>query len=212
MQKYLVEFIGTFFLVLAVVMSVLGGVGNLAPIAIGSTLMVMIYAGGYVSGAHYNPAVTIAVWIRGKCETSDVLPYIISQLVAAFVASKIAIYLLASLSTAVVPTVANISPMQTVLAEFLGTFALCYVILNVATASKLSGNSFYGAAIAFTVVASAYVLGGISGGVFNPAVFLGISLSGMQSFANLWIYMIGELAAAITAAFVFKFIDKESEA
>ncbi|MBP9838491.1 MAG: aquaporin, partial [Proteobacteria bacterium] len=115
-------------------------------------------------------------------------------------------------SSAVSPSVSAITPMQAILAEFLGTFALCYVILNVATASKTSGNSFYGLAIGFTVLSGAYVFGGISGGVFNPAVFLGITLSGMQTFANIWIYLIGQLSAAIVAAFVFRYIDSEAEA
>jgi aquaporin Z len=80
MKKYLVEFIGTFFLVLAVGMNVIGCDPNnfLPPLAIGLTLMIMVYAGGHVSGGHYNPAVTLAVWLRGRCATKDVLPYWIS--------------------------------------------------------------------------------------------------------------------------------------
>jgi aquaporin Z len=76
MNKYLVEFIGTFFLVLTVGCTVIGnGAGPLAPIAIGASLMIMVFAGGHISGGHYNPAVTLGVWMRGKCETKDVVPY-----------------------------------------------------------------------------------------------------------------------------------------
>jgi aquaporin Z len=71
MKKYLVEFIGTFFLVFTVGVSVRSG----APLAIGASLMVMIFAGGHISGRHFNPAVTLAVWLRGKCAAKDVLPY-----------------------------------------------------------------------------------------------------------------------------------------
>src|SRR5215475_7895096 len=88
MKKYLVEFIGTFFLVFTIGMTVIDpGAGALAPLAIGSALMIMVYAGGHVSGGHYNPAVTIAVWLRGRCPTGDVGPYIGAQVAAAVVAA-----------------------------------------------------------------------------------------------------------------------------
>src|ERR1700739_3294819 len=88
MKKYVAEFIGTFFLVLTIGCTVIGnGAGALAPLAIGASLMVMVFAGGHISGAHYNPAVTLAVWMRGKCPTGDVVPYIISQLVGAGLAA-----------------------------------------------------------------------------------------------------------------------------
>src|SRR5258707_14845425 len=83
MKKYLAEFIGTFFLVFTIGMTVVApGAGNLAPLAIGCALMVMVYAGGHVSGAHYNPAVTLAVWLRGKCPAADVGPYVVAQVPA----------------------------------------------------------------------------------------------------------------------------------
>ena len=75
MNKYIAEFIGTFFLVLTIGCAVIGhGAGPFAPLAIGSALMVMIFAGGHISGGHFNPAVTLGVWLRGKCETKDVVP------------------------------------------------------------------------------------------------------------------------------------------
>ena len=94
MKKYLVEFIGTFFLVLTIGMTVIDpGAGNLAPLAIGSALMIMIYAGGHVSGAHYNPAVTLAVWLRGRCATADVPFYFIAQVLGATAAAFVVLYL-----------------------------------------------------------------------------------------------------------------------
>src|SRR5712671_7439897 len=94
MKKYLVEFIGTFFLAMTVGMTVIGAsAGALAPVAIGSALMVMVYAGGHVSGGHYNPAVTLAVWLRGKCPAADVPGYWASQVVGGVAAALVALYL-----------------------------------------------------------------------------------------------------------------------
>src|SRR5881392_3029745 len=88
MNKYVTEFIGTFFLVLTVGCTVVpGAAGVIPPLAIGSALMVMIYAGGHISGGHYNPAVTLAVWLRGKCPTKDVVPYWVSQVIGAALAA-----------------------------------------------------------------------------------------------------------------------------
>src|ERR1700693_451107 len=161
MKKYLTEFIGTFFRVFAVGRCIIEpGVGSLAPLAIGTTLMVMVYAGGHVSGGHYNPAVTLAVWLRGKCPASDVPPYWISQILGAALAALLTIYLKGT------PTVTplEIKVVPALIAEFIGTFALTYVVLNVVTAKATEGNSHYGLAIGFTVTAMAFAVGGISGG------------------------------------------------
>jgi aquaporin Z len=89
MKKYFAELIGTFFLVLTIGCTVIGhGAGALAPLAIGSALMVMVFAGGHISGGHFNPAVTLGVWLRGKCETKDVVPYMIFQIVGAVLAAS----------------------------------------------------------------------------------------------------------------------------
>jgi len=206
MKKYLTEFIGTFFLVLAIGMAVINpGAGALAPIAIGATLMVMVYAGGHVSGAHYNPAVTLAVWIRGKCPSTDVPGYLVAQIVAAVSAALLALYFKGD--PAVVP--GDVSVVPALLAEFVGTFALAYVILNVATAKSTAGNSNYGLAIGFTVTAMAFALGGISGGAFNPAVAVGITVMHLAKVANIWIYLVANFAGGAVAAFVFKWINPE---
>ncbi len=210
MKKYLVEFISTFFLVFTIGMTVIApGAGNLAPFAIAAVLMVMIYAGGHISGAHYNPAVTIAAWLRGKCPASDIAPYIGAQLTASLVASLA----VKALKTGFVAKAATLAGPMTpevlpaLVAEFLFTFALVWVILHVATAKGTSGNSFYGAAIAFTVLAGALAVGGISGGAFNPAVAVGLCLMGIVSWGSLWIYLAANFAGAIIAALAFKAVN-----
>lgn len=201
MNKYIVELIGTFFLVFTVGCTVIGtGAGALAPLAIGSALMVMVFAGGHISGAHYNPAVTLGVWLRGKCETKDVLPYMIFQAVGAVLAALAAKYLKSGASIAPM----TISLLPALLSEFLFTFALVLVVLNTATAKGTANNSFYGLAIGFTVMTGAFAVGNISGGAFNPAVALGVSMMGLSAWSNLWIFLVSELAAGALAAAVFK--------
>ena len=204
MKKYLVEFIGTFFLVLTVGMTVIApGAGALAPLAIGSALMIMVYAGGHVSGGHYNPAVTIAVWLRGRCATSDVPGYLIAQ----FAAGVVAALTVLALKGHPVVTPGPIMVVPALLAELIGTFALAYVVLNVATAKATAGNSNYGLAIGFTVMTMAFALGGISGGAFNPAVAVGITVMHLAEWSNIWIYLVGNCVAGALAALTFKFIN-----
>ncbi len=209
MRKYITEFIGTFFLVLTVGMVVIGGKGDFAPLAIGSALMVMIFAGGHISGGHYNPAVTLAVFLRGKISLRDAIPYIIVQILGAAVASFAVMYLLNDKIPDNAGEMANTT--KGLLAEFIGTFALAFVVLNVATAKGTSGNSFYGLAIGFTVLTMAYALGGISGGAFNPAVAFGISLMKLESWTSIWVYLVGCFGGASLAALVFKICNPEDK-
>jgi len=201
MNKYIVELLGTFFLVLTIGLTVVGGgAGVIPPLAIGAGLMVMVFAGGHVSGAHYNPAVTLAVWMRGRCETKDVVPYIGSQVIGAALAAGAVRYLRAGVA---------ISPMTpatgpALVAELLFTFALAWVVLNVATAKGTAGNSFYGLAIGMTVMTGAFAVGDISGAVFNPSVAIGISLLGLSSWSNIWIYLVANFVGGAAAALVFK--------
>src|SRR4051812_5056190 len=164
MKKYLVEFIGTFFLVLAIGMNVVDPSTVVPPLAIGLALMVVVYAGGHVSGAHYNPAVTIAVWLRGRCAAADVVPYIISQLLGSAIASFAVLHFKGHGGTP-----QELNTVNAVVADLLGTFAPAYFILNAPPAKATAGNSFYGLAIGLTVTAMAFIFGGVSGGVFNPA-------------------------------------------
>lgn len=209
MRKYLVEFIGTFLFVLTVGLVVIepGGAGALAPIAIGSMLMVMVYAGGHVSGGHFNPAVTLAVWLRGRCPVKDVPMYWLAQILGALLASHIVMFLKGD----PIVTPADIPHDRALLAEFLGTFTLAYVVLNVATAKATAGNSNYGLAIGFTVVVMAFAHGPISGGAFNPAIATGIVVMHIEKLSNYWIYLTGDFAGAALAAITFKFINPEDK-
>ncbi len=210
MKKYIVEFIGTFFLVLTVVLTVNGTAGNLAPVAIGAILMVMIFAGGHISGGHFNPAVTLGVWIRGKCATIDVPGYIIAQILGGLIAAAAGRYLLDFIPGATgIRMGGEFNFLPGILAEFLGTFALVWVVLQTATSKGTEGNSFYGLAIGFTVMACAYALGGVTGGAFNPAVATGVSAIGMTVWANFSTFLIGQLIAGASAALLFKLINDE---
>ena len=208
LNKYIVEFIGTLFLVLTIGLTVIEpGAGAMAPLAIGSVLMVMIFAGGHISGAHYNPAVTLSVWMRGRCPSSDVPGYVVAQLAGASIAAFIVMFLKGNPDLQPL----SINPVHAIIAEFLFTFVLCYVVLNVATSKNTSGNSFYGLAIGFTVMTGAYAVGSISGGVFNPAVAAGITIMGISGIANIWVYLVSNLAGGAVAAVVFNFLNPEDK-
>ena len=199
--KLTTEFIGTFFLTLTIcTAAAFGTAGSHAPFAIASTLMVMIYAGGHVSGAHYNPAVTVSIYMRGACEKSDVAPYIASQVAAGVAAALVASNVLmpdADVATMTMDT----SPALA--AELMFTFALAYVILNVATSESTEGNGYYGAAIAFVVLAGALTVGPISGASFNPAVTASLVSSGVLEAADSWIHIAPQLVGGALAALVF---------
>lgn len=215
-MKYVYEFIGTFFLVATVGMVIMqpgAAATGFAPIAIGTVLAVMIFAGGHVSGGHYNPAVSLAVFLRGdkkEFTAANMLIYWVVQLAAGFVAAFLAVYMKQQAAAAagaelVMPSInASANMLPALIAEFLGTFALTYTVLNVATAKGTSGNSFYGWAIGMAVLASAYAFGTVTGGAFNPAVAVGITQMGWTGWSNIWIYLGAELIAGVLAAFVFK--------
>jgi aquaporin Z len=200
-RKYAVELIGTFFLVFTVGASVITH-SALAPLAIGGVLMTMIYAGGHISGGHYNPAVTMAVLVRGRIGVRDAVAYWVVQLAggllaAAAVAGEVhrAQPAARSLSGHAITTAA--------VAELLFTFALCYVVLNVATSRTHPDNSFFGLAIGFTVTAGAIAVGGISGGAFNPAVTLGGTALGLFAASTMWVYVAVQLVAGAAAGLAF---------
>jgi aquaporin Z len=207
MNKYLTEFIGTFFLVLTVGLTVIPGApGVIPPIAIGAALMVMVFAGGHISGGHYNPAVTLGVWMRGRCETKDLIPYWAAQIVGAAAAAGTAGYLVGPGTPMTIESVP-----QALVAELVFTFALVWVVLNVATAKGTEGNSFYGLAIGMTVMIGAFAVGGISGGAFNPAVALGIGIMKLVDLSQIWIHIVGNLAGAAGAALVFKVVNPDDK-
>jgi aquaporin Z len=202
--KYAAEAIGTFFLVFTIGASVRSG-SSLAPLAIGAALMVMIYAGGHVSGGHYNPAVTLAVLVRRRIGLRDAIGYWIAQVGAGVLAAGVV--------TAVRPgqgnplTLSEPAVVAAFVGELLFTFALCYVVLNVATSKDHPDNSFYGLAIGFTVLAGAVAVGGISGGAFNPAVVLGGAVMDMFALPTLWVYLVAQLLAGAAAGVVFRVLN-----
>ena len=201
-QKLTTEFIGTFFLSLTIcTAAVYGSAGEYAPFGIASTLMVMIYAGGHISGAHYNPAVTVSIYLRGACKKDEVLPYIASQVIGAISAALIVENLL--FPDAFSPVAAELGT-DAVVAELLFTFALAYVILNVATTESTSGNGYYGAAIALVVFAGAITVGSISLASFNPAVTSALIVSGKLGLANSWMHFVPQFIGAVLATYVYK--------
>ena len=210
MRKLLTEVIGTFFLVLTVGLTVIGG-SQFAPIAIGLSLMVMVYLGGHVSGGHYNPAVSLAATMRGALPGRDLGPYIVAQIIGATLAAVI-VNVITGQTFAPQPS-ATASVTAALLVEFLFTFALALVVLNVATSRKTQGNSYYGLAIGMTVTVGAFAGGGISGGAFNPAVGIGPTivnaLMGGGSWASLWLYLVGPLLGGAAAALVFRIQEEE---
>jgi len=201
LAKYATEAIGTLFLVFTVGASVRSG-NPLAPLAIGSVLMAMIYAGGHVSGAHYNPAVTVAVLVRGRITLRDAVGYWTAQLCGGLIG--------ALLVGTVIPghvapvTLSGHAVVAALVVEAVATFALCFVVLNVATSKDHPNNSFYGLAIGFTVAACAVAVGSISGGAFNPAVAISGMAMGLFAGPTLWVYLVAELAAGVAAALAFR--------
>ncbi len=198
MKNYLMEFVGTFFLVLTIALT-----GD--PMIIGIMLTALVYMGGHVSGAHYNPAVTIAFLMRGKMESRDVPGYMVAQIFGAFLATLFSYWFQGNIFT--VAAGAGVGIDKVLAAEILFTFVLVLVILNVATTRALEGNYIYGVAIGFTVWASAYAVGGISGAALNPAVSIGPALfaatQGVDALGNVWLYILGPVAGGVIATLLF---------
>ena len=194
-QKLAVEFIGTFFLVLTIGTSVLNGAST-PPLAIGSVLAVLVYAGGHISGAHYNPAVTLSLVVSGAATAYDLIPYWIAQTSGAVVAAVIAQVISGKSGNAELLGASQLVPAF--LAEFLFTFLLAYVVHNVATLKKC--NEFYGFAIGFTVLSGAFAVGSISGGAFNPAVAIGAGVLGLINPLGIGLHIVADLAVRCAAA------------
>jgi len=202
--KLLTEFIGTFIFLSTIALS--GSAGPLAPLVIGLALTALVYMGGHVSGAHYNPAVSFGLFLRGVIALPTMLSYWITQIVAGSLAFVFAFLIGAHLSG--IHPGAGVQWQSAVAAEILFTTGLVLVVLNVAATKETSGNSYYGLAIGFTVDAGAFVVGPVSGAAFNPAVgfsaTLGAVLFSHGTWSDLWIYIVGPLAGAGIAATVHR--------
>ena len=206
MKALLTETIGTFFLVLAVGLTV-NQDASLAPIAIGFTLMVMVYAGGRLSGAHYNPAISVAAVIRGALPPGKLLPYWGAQFVGA-VAAGFLVWKFTGSPLHIAPH-EETTVLKALVGEAVATFGLAYVVLHVATGKGSEGNSYFGLAIGATVAAFAVAMGPITGGAFNPAVGLGPAIVEMMTgrvvTSLAWVYVVGPMAGAAAAALTFKY-------
>lgn len=200
LRSAVAELVGTFVFVFAIIAAVNSG-SDLTPLVIGFALMVMVYATGHISGAHLNPAVSVGVWLRGAIDAVGLGAYIIAQLVGAALA--------AALSFALFPAgePLEIDLVPAFLVEMVWTFVLVYVVLNVATSKDHPNNSFYGLAIGSTVFVGAVAVGGISGGGFNPAVALGLSITGQFDWASYWLYFLAPVVGAAVAAVVFRVLN-----
>jgi aquaporin Z len=206
MRRYVTEFIGTFFLVFTVCTAARAHVA-LLPVAVGAVLAAMIFAGGHISGGHYNPAVSLAAYVRGKLGVLDLAWYAGAQLLGGIVAALVARYV--GSGELVAFTLKGSDMPKAFIVELLFTFALAYVVLNVATSKDHPNNSFYGLAIGFTVLAGATAVGGISGGAFNPAVGLGIVLAGLASASTIWIYLVATLLGGAAAGYAFRALNPD---
>lgn len=204
MKKYLAEGIGTLFITLVMVLVANNKTGNLAPLAVGATLAGMMYATWQISGAHFNPALTLAMFMRGKIDRTDAFYFILVQIAGAIIASLLGVLFLNCNGESAVAKHLNGNGICSLIAEFLGTFALVYVYLNVTAKPGNEGNSHYGLAVGFTLAGAGWALNGVSGAAFNPALALGATITGTFNFNDFWIYLIGSLLGAAAAASVFQ--------
>lgn len=199
MNKYFIEFLGTYFLVLVIALT-----GN--PLAIGFTLTALVYMGGYISGANYNPAVTLALLVSGKMKSDVAIRYILVQLFAGLM-SAVTYNMIYSKYFTPSPAI-NFPLFPVLLVEFLFTFLLTTVVLHVAATAKTKGNDYYGLAIGLTLAAIAFAGGPVSGGVFNPAIAVGPILYNFNSlqanFPDLITYIVGPLTGGIFAGLIYK--------
>ncbi len=211
LKKYIVEFIGTFFLVLTYCMAIFSKVSaDLQPIAVGTMLLGLTYSMGYFSGGQFNPAISLAVYLRGKINIKEMGFYMVAQ----FVGAAAAAFTTAMLISAKPPVAPIVTPQyfslaSALLAEVLGSFALVWVVLNVATSKSLEGNNFYGLAIGFTVSGLMYTLGSVSGSAFNPAIVVASCITQLSSWNNLWIYLVGCFGGAVLATVVYRYVMNE---
>jgi len=212
MKKYSVEFLGAFFITLAVVLATNNPATVLmAPLAVGAMLAVMTYAGIPVSGAHFNPAVTLAVLIRSKIERSEAAAYIVAQVFGSIIAAAIGAYLHSCGGESAISLRSNHDFICSILAEFLGAFVLVFVWLKGMSDGPEANNGSFGLVVGSAFMAAMYIFGGISGGVFNPAIDIGAALTGMYAGADLWIYILGALVGGAAAATVFTLVTEAAD-
>jgi aquaporin Z len=198
--KLLTELLGSFAFMIVIALS--GQAGSLAPVAIGLALAAMVYMGGHTSGAHYNPAVSFALFLRAVIDLRTMIWYWVAQIAGALLA-----FAAGDLMSGHTPGIhpgTNVSLLAALGAEIIFTAALALVVLNVAATRATAGNSFYGLAIGFTVAAGAFAVGPISGAAFNPAVGLGATavaaVASGGDWSHVWLYLVGPFVGAALGA------------
>lgn len=202
-RKAVAEAVATFLFVLSIIAAVNSG-NPLTPLAIGFVLAVLVYSTGHISGAHLNPAVSVGVFLRGGLSVVDLVVYIVAQLVGGALAALASLTVWPAGEKAMVIEVG-----PAFLVEALFTLILVWVVLNVATSKDTEGNSFYGLAIGGTVFVGAATVGSISGGGFNPAVALGLSVGGHFAWSSLWLYIVAPVVGAVIAALLFRVLNTD---
>jgi aquaporin Z len=212
LRKLFAEFIGTFFLSLTVCMTAYAKVSaDLQPLAVGLVLVALTYANGYISGALYNPTVTLAVWLRGKLDTKEMAYYTGVQLAAGAAAAGLTMFLTSAkpIVFPIIPPPQYFAMIPALLAELLGAWAMAWVFLNIATAKTVEGNSYYGLARGLAFAGLSYTFGSVSGGILNPAIALAATVGQLVSWTNLWIYLVGGLAGGALAALAFRYFNAD---
>jgi glycerol uptake facilitator-like aquaporin len=193
--------------------------GNLAPLAIGFTLTVVIFTFGYISGGHVNPAVTLGVFLVNEIKFENAIGYVIAQCTGGFAGAFFGVFLTGKHPSQAAPQVAIGGAeviLRSMLSEGIYTFALVTVVLHVAC-SMQKNNHYYGFAIGSSVMCAAYSVGGFTGGAFNPAVATGLILTKClcgwcEPMLNLWLYWAAPAAGAGGAALLFKMVHPKIEA
>ncbi|MFT6058955.1 MAG: aquaporin Z [Lentimonas sp.] len=202
-NKLIAEFIGTYFLYLIIGMCVTPpGAGALTPLVVGVGLTALVYSCGHISKAHFNPATTVAYFCAGTHPRKAFLPFVAVILAGAVCAALTLLALNPEGLTQV--TAIEINTLRVIVAEFAFTFALMWVILNVAIAKGTVGNGFYGLAIGAIVAAGAFAVGPISFAAFNPAVTIALCINGFIPWSALGLYIIVQVSAAATTGILFR--------
>lgn len=208
MKKYLMEGIGAFFFTLAVVMAAALDKGQMAPLIAGGMLLALYYSGAPISGAHYNPAVSLAELIRGKLDRVDFSYYWVAQFAGSSIAAIMAVFLLRCSGNGDFP-VRQYDSICALIAEFLGAFVLVFTFLQVNSPLVVTGNASAGLALGFIYFGSAFVFAPLSGGYFNPALFVGACLAGLADWSDILIYLAGGLLGAAAAVSVFRIVNND---
>ncbi len=214
MRKYVTEALGTFFLVFTIGCCTMFGAST--GIAAAVILAAFVYAGAPLSGGHYNPAVTLGVWMRGQLSTLSVVPYMLAQSIGAVIAAVLVRFLIAQNEIILELLQRKLefpSPFLShhmLLVEFLFTFALVFVVLQVATSPASRGNSYFGVAIGFTLLAGILAVGAVSGAALNPAVALSLPIMGLTAWSNLWVYFVANFAGGAAAAWMYDYLNPQA--